>query len=76
MSFTVRALHLHGHHVRPIDEPSPEAAAIAYLEDFAHDAEGDDLAVVVRDADTGREQCFRIDLATGETTPCAAGRTQ
>lgn len=73
MPFTVRALHLHGHHARPIDEPSPEAAAIAYVEDFAHDAEGDDLSILVRDDETGREQCFRIDLETGETTPCAGG---
>ena len=76
MPFTVRARHSHGHHDgRSIDEPSPEAAALAYIEDFAHDADvaenGDEtVAVIVRDDDTGREQCFRIDLATGETAPC------
>lgn len=71
MSFTVRALHLHGHHARPIDEPSPEAAAVAYVEDYAHDAEDHGaLALIVRDEDTGREQCFKVDLATGETAPC------
>ena len=71
MPFTVRALHLHGHHARPIDEPSPEAAAVAYVEDFAHDAEDDGaLALIVRDEETGREQCFRVDLETGETAPC------
>jgi len=70
MPFTVRALHLHGHHARPIDEPSPEAAAIAYVEDFAHDGDDGALALIVRDEDTGREQCFRVDLATGETQPC------
>lgn len=71
MPFTVRARHLHGHHARAVDEPSPEAAALAYLEDFAHDPEdGEPVAIIVRDQDTGREQCFRVDLATGETTPC------
>lgn len=71
MPFTVRARHLHGHHARAVDEPSPEAAAVAYLEDFAHDPEDDaPVAIIVRDQDTGREQCFRVDLATGQTTPC------
>lgn len=69
--FTVRARHLHGHHARVLDEPSPEAAAAAYLEDFAHDPDEDDaVAVIVRDETTGREQCFRVDLTTGETAPC------
>lgn len=78
MPFTARALHLHGHHARLIDETSPEAAAIAYVEDFAHgpplgeDDEGD-LAILVRDEETGREQCFRVDLASGEAQPCAGG---
>lgn len=71
MPFTVRARHLHGHHARSLDEPSPEAAAVAYIEDFAHDPDADEaVAVIVRDDDTGREQCFRVDLETGETRPC------
>jgi hypothetical protein len=71
MPFTVRARHLHGHHARSLDEPSPEAAAVAYLEDFGHDLDEDEaVAVIVRDDDTGREQCFRVDLASGETAPC------
>ncbi|WP_454714126.1 DUF5961 family protein [Caulobacter segnis] len=72
MPFTVRARHLHGHHDgRPIDEPSPEAAALAYIEAFAHDVDEEEtVAVIVRDDDTGREQCFRVDLETGETAPC------
>ena len=71
MPYTVRARHLHGHHARSLDEPSPEAAAVAYLEEFAHDPDEDEaVSVIVRDEDTGREQCFRVDLATGETAPC------
>jgi hypothetical protein len=71
MSYTVRARHLHGHHARAVDESSPEAAALAYLEEFAHDPEDDALvSVIVRDQDTGREQCFRVDLESGQTTPC------
>lgn len=71
MPFTVRARHLHGHHARPLDEPSAEAAALAYVEDFAHDPDEDDtIAVIVRDETTGREQCFRVDLDTSATKPC------
>lgn len=69
--FTVRPRHPHGRHARAIDEPTPEAAALAYLEDFGGDPDEDEtVAVVVRDETTGREQCFRVDLATGETAPC------
>lgn len=71
MIFTVRARHLHGHHARSLDETSPEAAALAYLEDLGPDTDEDTaVAVIVRDDETGREQCFRIDLETGETAPC------
>lgn len=71
MPFTVRARHLHGHHARPMDEPNPEAAIAAYLEDFSHDPDDEGaLSLIVRDEETGREQCFRIDLVTGQTAPC------
>ncbi|PZR32412.1 DUF5961 family protein [Caulobacter segnis] len=71
MSYTVRARHLHGGHARPVDEPTAEAAAVAYLEDFGHDADEDEaVSLIVRDNATGREQCFRVDLTTGRTEPC------
>lgn len=71
MPFTVRARHLHGHHGRRFEEPSPEAAVTAYLEDFALDPDDEGaLSLVVRDEETGREVCFRVDLVTGETAPC------
>lgn len=69
--FTVRARHLHGGHARAVEEPTAEAAAVAFLEDFGHDADEDEaVSLIVRDEATGREQCFRVDLATGETAPC------
>lgn len=69
--FTVRARHPHGGHARAVEEPTAEAAAIAFLEDFGHDADQDEaVSLIVRDEATGREQCFRVDLATGETAPC------
>lgn len=71
MPYTVRARHLHGGHARPVDEPTAEAAALAYLEDFGHDADEDEaVSLIVRDEATGREQCFRVDLTTGRTEPC------
>ena len=75
MSYTVRPRRPHGGQARPVDEPSAEAAAVAYLEDFGHDADEDEngsetVSLIVRDDTTGREQCFRVDLATGQTEAC------
>lgn len=55
--------------VRIIEEEGAEAAAAAFLEDW-FPPEGDEAAVIVRDLDTGREHCFRVDLHTGDTSPC------
>lgn len=69
--FTVRARHLHGGHARAVQEPTAEAAAVAFLEDFGHDPDDDDaVSLIVRDEATGREQCFQVDLTTGRTEPC------
>jgi hypothetical protein len=48
-----------------------EDAALHFLEDQhpAADAE-DEVSLFVEDCETGERQCFRIDLATGETAPC------
>lgn len=71
MPFTVRPRHLHGHHARPTADATPEAAVAAYLEDFAFDPDDEGvLSLIVRDEDTGREQCFTVDLVTGQTAPC------
>jgi len=69
--FRVRARHVDFHHARLVEEPTFEAAAIAYVEDFPLTVDaGPDISVIVRDVDTGQEHCFRIDLETGETAPC------
>jgi hypothetical protein len=70
--FSVCARHIDRHHARIVEEASFEAAAVAYVEDFAVAADGEDheLSVVVRDIEDGHEHCFRIDLDTGETAPC------
>jgi hypothetical protein len=70
-TFHVRARHLDAHHASTLTEPSFEAAAVAYVENL-HDLPGGDeaISVIVRELDTGHEHCFRIDLESGETSPC------
>ena len=70
-TFRVHARHVDAHHARTLEEPSFEAAAVAYVEDL-HDypGDGDEVSVIVRELDTGHEHCFRIDLESGEASPC------
>jgi hypothetical protein len=70
--FSVHARHVDSHHARVLEETSFEAAAVAYVEDF-HPPLTDEreISVVVREVGTGHEHCFRIDLESGETAPCA-----
>jgi len=69
--FRVHARHVDAHHARTLEEPSFEAAAVAYVEDL-HDlpGDGDEISVIVQEVETGHEHCFRIDLESGETSPC------
>jgi hypothetical protein len=70
--FRVHARHVDAQHARTLEEASFEAAAVAYVEDLHELAgDGDEISVIVRDVDTGREHCFRVDLESGETSPCA-----
>jgi hypothetical protein len=69
--FCVHAADL-GHSSRIVEEASFEAAAVAYAEDYPLIVgEDDDLRVIVQDMDSGQEHCFRINLDTGSTAPCA-----
>ena len=70
-AFSVRARHLDGHDGHLVTEISFEAAAVASLESLALPSGGEaDVSVIVRDLESGREHCFRLDLETGETAPC------
>lgn len=70
-SFRVHARHVDAHHARILIEPSFEAAAIAYVEDLHELAgDGEELSVIVEEVETGHRHCFRIDLDSGETSPC------
>lgn len=46
-------------------------AALIFVERWgpAADAE-DEVSLIVCDCETGRQECFRIDLGTGEAAPC------
>ena len=47
-----------------------EDAALHYLEDRHVESTDDAVSLLVEDCATGERQCFRVDLATGETAPC------
>lgn len=66
------SVHPQGSHgpVLVFDEPSAEAAAVAFFEGWAPADDEDASAVIVREVDSGREYCFRLDLDTGRAKPC------
>lgn len=69
--FSVHARHVDGHHARLVDDVSFEAAAVACIEDFHPPLDREDaISVVVREVSSGLLHCFRIDLESGETSPC------
>jgi hypothetical protein len=48
-----------------------EDAALHFVEDFHPSADADnEVSLYVEDEETGEQQCFTIDLATGEAEPC------
>jgi hypothetical protein len=68
--FRVHARHAHVH-ARILKEPTFEAAAVAYAEDLAElPGEPEEISLIVRELESGHEHCFRIDLQTGEASPC------
>jgi hypothetical protein len=69
--FSVHARHVGAHHARVLEEGSFEAAAVAYVEELHAPGDEHEISVIVREVDSGREHCFRIDLDSGETAPCS-----
>lgn len=55
---------------RQLQAASFEAAALGFVDAHAAEGEGDEIALMVEDCETGERQCFRIDLASGEAEPC------
>ena len=54
-----------------VEGVSFEDAAMHFVEDRHPEGDGDEVSLFVEDCETGERQCFRIDLETGETAPCA-----
>jgi hypothetical protein len=53
-----------------VEGVSFEDAALHFAENRHLEPDGDEVSLFVEDCDTGERQCFRIDLATGEASPC------
>ena len=69
--FRVQAHNDAGHRPRVLTEPSFEAAALAYVEDWPHTIDDNpEVRVIVRDLESGREHCFCVDLGTGQADDC------
>jgi uncharacterized protein DUF5961 len=46
-------------------------AALAYVERWSPAPDdGEEVSLIVCECETGHEQCFRIDLGTGDAEPC------
>ena len=67
-TFCVQARDFAGRRV--LTEANFEAAAVAFVEHFAPSSDETDFTVIVRDADSGHEHCFRIDLEKGVIAAC------
>ena len=70
----VRAFSVHGVDEAPsrgqrVEAASFEVAALVFVE--GHHLEAvPEVSLMVEDCETGERQCFRVDLASGETEPC------
>jgi hypothetical protein len=70
-TFQVYAAHDGRNHSHDVEGQSYEDAALAFVEEWRPAADADsEVQIIVRDANSGREQCFRIDLFSGEAAPC------
>lgn len=59
-----------GHPTRIVQEPTVEAAAITYIEDFITSPPVPELRLWVTDIEDGHQHCFLLDLETGEVEAC------
>ena len=70
-TFHVFAAQDGGRHGHDIEGMSFEDAALTFVETFHPPADADgDIDVIVIAADNGRQQCFRVDVGSGEALPC------
>lgn len=56
---------------RRVEAINFQDAALAFLDAFGPQVEeAEEVSLMVEDCETGERQCFRVELATGETAPC------
>jgi hypothetical protein len=70
-----RSFSVHGRDEAPSRSRQVEAlnfqdAALAFLDAYGADDDGDEVSLMIEDCETGERQCFRVDLATGDAAPC------
>jgi hypothetical protein len=68
--YSVRASNESRDHDHTVEADGFEAAALAYAESWSP-ADADEICVIVRERETGREQCFCVHIGAGEAEPCA-----
>ena len=65
--YRVRARHEDVHHGRLLDEPTYQAAAIAYVEHLPiSESERSGISVIVQDVETGHEHSFWVHVDGAE----------
>lgn len=60
----------HRKHLVP-QATSLQEAALIFAEHWTASDPAAEVSIIVEDADTGEQQCFMIDLGSGEAEPCA-----
>ena len=58
------------HPTRIVEEPTFEAAAVTYIEDFVTSPPVPELRLLVTDIEDGNQHCFVLDTDSGEIEAC------
>ncbi|WP_297800744.1 DUF5961 family protein [uncultured Brevundimonas sp.] len=59
-----------GHPTRLVEEPTVEAAAVSYIEDFVTSPPVPELKLWVTDIEDGNQHCFVLDTDSGDLEAC------
>lgn len=59
-----------GHPTRIVEEPTLEAAAVSYIEDFLTSPSVRELKLWVTDIEGGTQHCFLLDTDSGDLETC------
>ena len=70
-TFRVHARHVDAHHARTLGGTLLRGRRGRLRRGSARlPGDAEEISVIVREVESGHEHCFRIDLETGETSPC------